>query len=102
MNAAHVHDAHHDEHPRGFSRWLFTTNHKDIGRMYIIFSVVMFLVGGMLAMLIRTELLRPWLLIPPEVYNQIITVHGLVMVFAAVMPAGSRRRYGCRNCCARR
>ena len=87
MNAAHVHDAHHDEHPRGFSRWLFTTNHKDIGRMYIIFSVVMFLVGGMLAMLIRTELLRPWLLIPPEVYNQIITVHGLVMVFAAVMPA---------------
>ncbi|MDA8363802.1 MAG: cytochrome c oxidase subunit 1 [Gammaproteobacteria bacterium] len=87
MNAAHAHDAHHDEHPRGFSRWLFTTNHKDIGRMYIIFSVVMFLVGGMLAMLIRTELLRPWLLIPPEVYNQIITVHGLVMVFAAVMPA---------------
>ncbi len=87
MNAAHAHDAHHDEHPRGISRWLFTTNHKDIGRLYIGFSVIMFLVGGVLAMLIRTELLRPTLMIPPEIYNQIITVHGLVMVFAAVMPA---------------
>ncbi len=87
MNAAHANDAHHEEHPSGFTRWLFTTNHKDIGRLYIIFSVLMFLVGGFLAMLIRTELLQPWLIIPPEVYNQIITVHGLVMVFAAVMPA---------------
>ena len=87
MNAAHAHEAHHDELPRGITRWLFTTNHKDIGRLYIGFSVIMFLVGGILAMLIRTELLRPTLLFPPEIYNQIITVHGLVMVFAAVMPA---------------
>ncbi len=87
MNAAHAHDAHHDEHPSGMTRWLFTTNHKDIGRLYIGFSIIMFLVGGILAMLIRTELLKPQLLFSPELYNQIITVHGLVMVFAAVMPA---------------
>ncbi len=87
MNAKRAHDAPHAEHPSGLSRWLFTTNHKDIGRLYMGFGLLMFLVGGLLAMLIRAELFKPGLqFLQPELYNQIITVHGLVMEFAALMP----------------
>ncbi len=87
MSAVLTHAESHDERPRGLTRWLYATNHKDIGTMYMVFGLVMFLVGGLLAMLIRAELFRPtmWLL-QPELYNQVITVHGLVMVFAALMP----------------
>lgn len=76
-----------DQPPRGLTRWLFTTNHKDIGLLYLIFGLTMFLVGGLLAMLIRAELFEPGLqILKPEFYNQLITLHGLVMVFAALMP----------------
>ena len=72
----------------GISRWLFTTNHKDIGTMYLVFSFAMFLTGGAMAMLMRAELFEPGLqLIRPEFYNQMTTMHGLIMVFGAVMPA---------------
>ncbi len=87
MNLTAAHDNHHDLPPRGISRWLFTTNHKDIGMLYLFFGFTMFLVGGLLAMLIRIELFEPGLqLLKPELYNQLITLHGLVMVFAALMP----------------
>jgi len=87
MNPAIAHDEHHDQPPRGLARWLFTTNHKDIGLLYLIFGLTMFLVGGLLAMLIRVELFEPGLqILKPELYNQLITLHGLVMVFAALMP----------------
>ena len=73
---------------KGFSRWLFTTNHKDIGTMYLWFSFAMFLMGGVFALVIRAELFEPGLqIVDPEFFNQMTTMHGLVMVFGAVMPA---------------
>ena len=82
--------AHHDHHhpAKGFKRWLYTTNHKDIGSLYLIFSLTMFLIGGAMAMVIRAELFQPGLqLVDPHFFNQMTTVHGLIMVFGAVMPA---------------
>lgn len=77
-----------DHHPTGFKRWLLTTNHKDIGSMYLIFSLVMFLLGGLMALVIRAELMYPGLqIVEPDFFNQMTTVHGLIMVFGAVMPA---------------
>lgn len=73
---------------KGLSRWLFTTNHKDIGTMYLWFSFAMFLLGGAFALVIRAELFKPGLqLVEPEFFNQMITMHGLVMVFGAIMPS---------------
>lgn len=78
----------HDDKPKGITRWLFTTNHKDIGTLYLWFSLIMFLVGGSFAMVIRAELYKPGLqLLDPNLYNQLITLHGLIMVFGAIMPA---------------
>ena len=51
----------HAHHPSGITRWLTTTNHKDIGTMYLWFSFTMFLVGGTMAMVIRAELFQPGL-----------------------------------------
>ena len=83
----HAHDHAHD-HPHGWRRWLFATNHKDIGTMYLWFSLSMFFVGGILALGIRTELFQPGLqLLNPELFNQFTTMHGLIMVFGAIMPA---------------
>ncbi|MEM7280411.1 MAG: cbb3-type cytochrome c oxidase subunit I, partial [Pseudomonadota bacterium] len=87
-DAATAHDDHHDEHPTGIKRWLFTTNHKDIGTMYLVFSLVMFMTGGAMAMVIRAELFMPGLqFVDPHFFNQMTTVHALIMVFGAVMPA---------------
>jgi cytochrome c oxidase subunit 1 len=70
------------------SRWVFTTNHKDIGTLYLWFSFAMFILGGAFAMIIRAELFQPGMqLIKPEFFNQMTTMHGLVMVFGAIMPA---------------
>src|SRR5437868_6055164 len=81
------HDHAHD-HPHGLSRWLFATNHKDIGTLYMWFSFIMLLSGGVLALMIRTELFKPGLqFFQPEFFNQLTTMHGLVMVFGAIMPA---------------
>ena len=77
-----------DHKPKGISRWLFTTNHKDIGTMYLVFSFIMFLIGGGMAMVIRAELFQPGLqFVDPNFFNQMTTLHGLIMVFGAVMPA---------------
>jgi cytochrome c oxidase subunit 1 len=83
----HAHDHAHD-HPHGWRRWLFATNHKDIGTMYLIFSFVSLLAGGVMALGIRLELFQPGLqYLRPEFFNQLTTMHGLVMVFGAIMPA---------------
>ena len=80
--------AHHDEHPTGLGRWLFTTNHKDIGTLYLWFALTMFFVGGAMSLIIRAELWQPGLqVVNPHFFNQMTTVHALVMVFGAVMPA---------------
>ncbi|MEO6925112.1 MAG: cytochrome c oxidase subunit I [Rhodanobacter sp.] len=85
---ADVHDD-HDHKPEGFlHRWLFTTNHKDIGTLYLVFSLTMFFIGGSAAMLIRAELFEPGMqLMQPEFFNQLTTMHGLIMIFGAIMPA---------------
>ncbi|MEY4013241.1 MAG: cytochrome c oxidase subunit [Pseudomonadota bacterium] len=84
---SHDHDHAHD-HPHGWRRWLYATNHKDIGTLYLWFSFTMLMVGGLLALGIRAELFRPGLqLIQPELFNQLTTMHGLIMVFGAIMPA---------------
>src|SRR5215471_16202285 len=86
----HAHDhAHHDHGPeKGWRRWLFATNHKDIGTMYLVFSLIMFFIGGTMAMLIRAELFKPGLqLVEPQVFNMLTTMHALIMIFGAVMPA---------------
>ncbi|MEY3804948.1 MAG: hypothetical protein RL667_1070, partial [Pseudomonadota bacterium] len=71
-------------------RWLTTTNHKDIGTMYLTFSLIMFFVGGAMILGIRAELFQPGLqLVNPEFYNQLIGVHALIMIFAALMPAAT-------------
>ena len=78
----------HAEPSSGLSRWLYTTNHKDIGALYMWFSFAMFILGGAFAMVIRAELFQPGMqLIDPNFYNQMTTLHGLVMVFGAIMPA---------------
>ena len=83
----HAHDHAHD-HPSGWRRWLFATNHKDIGTMYLWFSFTMLIVGGINALLLRTELFQPGLqILQPEFFNQLTTMHGLIMVFGAIMPA---------------
>ena len=84
-------DSTHDDHdakPTGLKRWVFTTNHKDIGTLYLVTSLVMFFIGGSMAMMIRAELFQPGLqFIDPQFFNSLVTVHALVMVFGAVMPA---------------
>jgi len=81
------HDEHHS-HPTGLMRWVTTTNHKDIGTLYLWFSFVMFLFAGSMAMLIRLELFQPGLqFVQPNVFNQLTTLHGLIMIFGAIMPA---------------
>jgi len=90
-NTEHASARHgHDDHgpAKGITRWLFTTNHKDIGTMYLVFSLIMFLIGGAMAMIIRAELFQPGLqLVDPGFFNTMTTVHALIMVFGAVMPA---------------
>jgi cytochrome c oxidase subunit 1 len=83
-----VHD-HHDHHaPSGWRRWVFATNHKDIGTLYLLFSFTMLMIGGILALCIRAELFQPGLqFFNPELFNQFTTMHGLIMVFGAIMPA---------------
>ncbi|GDX60819.1 cytochrome c oxidase subunit 1 [Nitrosomonadaceae bacterium] len=84
----HGHEHEHHGAPSGIMRWMTTTNHKDIGTLYLWFSFMMFLTGGVMALTIRAELFQPGLqLVEPEFFNQLTTLHGLVMVFGAIMPA---------------
>jgi cytochrome c oxidase subunit 1 len=82
-------EALHDHGPaKGLMRWVLTTNHKDIGTMYLVFAFVLFFVGGAMAMVIRAELFQPGLqLVQPDFFNQMTTMHGLIMVFGVIMPA---------------
>ena len=78
----------HEERSRGITRWLFTTNHKDIGTMYLVLALVMFFIGGSMALVIRAELFQPGLqLVDPQFFNSMTTMHALVMIFGVVMPA---------------
>ena len=81
-------EAAHD-YPHGWRRWVYSTNHKDIGTMYLTFAIVGGVIGGVLSMGIRTELMSPGLQIfgNSEVYNAFVSAHGLIMIFFTLMPA---------------
>ncbi|SFK19257.1 cytochrome c oxidase subunit 1 [Methylocapsa palsarum] len=95
-----------EAHPTGWRRYLFSTNHKDIGTLYIIFSLVAGVVGGLMSVLMRMELQEPGIQVfnhlaqiingasadiaidaAKNLYNVMITAHGLIMIFFMVMPA---------------
>ena len=73
-----------DHAPSFFKRYLFSTNHKDIGVLYIIFAIVAGLIGGIFSLLIRMELAEPGMQLlgdDYQRYNVWITSHGLLMIF---------------------
>ncbi|MEM7650751.1 MAG: cytochrome c oxidase subunit I [Pseudomonadota bacterium] len=83
-----------DHKPGFFARWFMSTNHKDIGTLYIIFSIIAGLVGGLASMIMRVELQDPGVQFLVDeagnpnghLWNVMITAHGLIMVFFVVMP----------------
>jgi len=99
---AHHHDA--DHKPGFFARWFMSTNHKDIGTLYLIFAIIAGIIGGAISGLMRMELAQPgvqylqaWASVVEgsaasmdqayHLWNSLITAHGLIMVFFMVMPA---------------
>ena len=86
---AHAHDDGHWPSPYSPTRWLYSTNHKDIGTMYLIFAMMAGIVGGFLSVMMRLELQEPGLqyFSNPHTFNVFVTGHGLIMVFFMVMPA---------------
>src|SRR5215203_3014790 len=89
-NAADAaHADHHDHLPSFWRRWFYSTNHKDIGTLYMIFGFTAGIVGGLLSIGMRLELQEPGLQFfsNPQAYNVFVTGHGLIMVFFLVMPA---------------
>ena len=85
----HEHDDHHGHAPGFVARWLFSTNHKDIGSLYLMFAVFAGVVGGLLSEIMRAQLMHPHGTVVPDgqEWNTIVTTHGLVMIFFTVMPA---------------
>ena len=107
MADAHaIHDDHAHADPSGILRYIKSTNHKDIGTMYLYFAIVAGIIGGILSILMRIELMEPGVQIFPglaqmvygvdakdaldngkQMYNAFVTAHGLIMIFFMVMPA---------------
>ncbi len=83
---AHAHEHHA---PSGLRRWLFSTNHKDIGTLYLVFAFVFGIVGLLMSIWFRLELMQPGtqLIEDHHFFNVLVTAHGLIMVFFFVMPA---------------
>src|SRR5882672_7510453 len=90
----HGHEA-HAHHPTGWRRFVYSTNHKDIGTMYLLFAVVAGLIGGAISVYMRMELAHPGVQYMVnadgspngQLWNVFITAHGLIMIFFVVMPA---------------
>ncbi len=102
--AGHAHHSDHDHHTPGFfTRWFMSTNHKDIGTLYLIFAIIAGIIGGSLSGIMRWELMEPGIQVLNRSWplgagtanfdewthhwNVLITAHGLIMVFFMVMPA---------------
>jgi len=91
-SADHAQDHGHDDHgaPTSFvKRWLYSTNHKDIGTLYLVFAIIAGFIGGAISIFMRMELQDPGLqyMADGNVWNVYVTAHGLIMVFFVVMPA---------------
>src|SRR6476619_6073751 len=86
--AAEAHEAAH-AYPSGWRRYLYSTNHKDIGTMYFVFAICAGLIGAIISVAIRMELQQPGLQIftNTHTYNVFVTGHGLIMIFFTLMPA---------------
>jgi cytochrome c oxidase subunit 1 len=85
-----VEQDHHEHHPTGWRRWVFSTNHKDIGTLYIIFAIIGGLSGAAFSLLMRLQLAYPgndFIGGDFQLFNVLITAHGLLMIFFMVMPA---------------
>ena len=85
----HAHDDHAHDHPTGWRRFVYSTNHKDIGTMYLVFAIIAGIIGGAMSIAIRYELMFPGIQLFHEnhTYNVFVTSHGLIMIFFMVMPA---------------
>jgi len=79
----------HDDKPGFFARWFYSTNHKDIGTLYLIFGIISGIIGGYLSFMMRLELAQPGVQIFENLhtYNVFVSMHGLIMIFFMVMPA---------------
>ncbi len=89
MSAQAAADHHDHGAPQGFvRRWLYSTNHKDIGTMYIIFAIIAAFIGGGFSVFMRMELMEPGVqyMTDGHMWNVFTTAHGLIMVFFVVMP----------------
>jgi cytochrome c oxidase subunit 1 len=90
MSEAHTAHDHHDHTPHGWRRFVYSTNHKDIGTLYLIFAIMAGIIGGAFSVVFRMELAEPGMQILGgnyHMYNVLVTAHGLIMVFFMVMPA---------------
>src|SRR6187431_3064035 len=86
---AHAHDDHAHANPTGWRRFVYSTNHKDIGTMYLVFAMVAGVIGATMSVAMRMELQGPGLQIfhDSHQFNVFTTAHGLIMIFFMVMPA---------------
>jgi cytochrome c oxidase subunit I len=90
---ATAHDAHEEHHtPTGWRRFAYSTNHKDIGTMYLVFAIIGGIIGGTLSIAMRIELMYPGIQFfhgehASHMFNVFTTAHGLIMIFFMVMPA---------------
>ena len=88
---ANTAEAQHDDHdhhmPGFFTRWFCSTNHKDIGTLYILLSFIAAIIGGAMSWYIRLELAAPGIqyIDDFQFYNVLVTAHGFLMVFFVVM-----------------